>query len=141
MKIKTLLLSTFIMSINSFAQNWEYNEDSEMPKTRLEVKYINTQKVDDLLEKKRRIYSNQRLVKAFRIQIYSGSRTGSSESLNKFKSKFPSVLVETSYEQPYFKTKVAAFRTRIEAERALITYKKQFIGAFIFEEKVILTKL
>jgi len=141
MKIRTLLISTLLMSMNSFAQEWEYNESLDSTKTSQVVKYINTHKVDDLLEKKRRVYSGQSLVKCFRIQIYSGSRTGSTESLNKFKSTFPSVLVETSYEQPYFKTKVAAFRTRIEAERALLTYKKKFKAAFIFEGKVSLKQL
>ena len=57
------------------------------------------------------------------------------------KSKFPKVFVETSYEQPYFKTKVAAYRTKLEAKKALKVYKSAFRSAFIFEDKVSIDKL
>ena len=51
------------------------------------------------------------------------------------------MLVETSYEQPYFKTKANAIRSRIEAEKILKTYKKHFKNAFIFEEDIEINKL
>lgn len=128
-----------------FAQDsdsdWDYNEQADTSTKVSEVQYINTDRVDDLLNKKKRIDSNTNSVNAFRIQIYSGSRSGSTEAKNKFTRLFPNTLIETSYEQPYFKTKVNAFRTRIEAERALKIYKKNFKSAFIYEEKVSINKL
>jgi hypothetical protein len=141
MKIRTLLIGTFILSLNATAQEWEYNEDTDSTKLEASINYINTLKVDDLLDKKRRIEKNSKKAKVFRIQIYSGSRIGSNEAQSKFKSKFPLTSVETSYEQPYFKTKVAAYRTKLDAHRALIKIKNSFRDAFIFEEKIALEKL
>ena len=80
-------------------------------------------------------------VTAFRIQIYSGSRNGSTNAKNKFSKLFPNTLIETSYEQPYFKTKVSAFRTRLEAQKSLRLYKVSFRSAFIYEEKITIDKL
>ena len=140
MKIKTILLGTLFISLNSYSQNWDYNEDTDTV-AQQKIVYINTKKVDDLLDKKRRIDRAENLFKSFRIQLFSGSRSGSSASQEKFKKDFPTVLVETSYEQPYFKTKVGAYRTRLEAERALLIFKNSFKSAFIFEERVTLDKL
>ena len=138
------LLSLFItIYIGAFAQEtnseWENYSESYNEKTNAGLNFINTQRIDDLLIKKKRSNSNK--VKVFRIQLYSGNRVGSSETKNKFKKLYPNILVENSYEQPYFKTKVDAIRSRIDAEKILKTYKKNFKNAFIFEEEVEIDKL
>lgn len=145
MKIKHIVLGSSLISMSLFAQNsdtdWEYNEQSDTSLKTSELNFINTNRIDDLLDKKKRIDSNENTVIAFRIQIYSGSRNGSTDAKIKFKKLYPNTLIETSYEQPYFKTKVAAYRTRLEAEKALRIYKLQFKSAFIYEEKITLDKL
>lgn len=138
------LLSLFItIYIGAFAQEtnseWENYSESYNEETNAGLNFINTQRIDDLLIKKKRSNSNK--VKVFRIQLYSGNRVGSSETKNKFKKLYPNILVENSYEQPYFKTKVDAIRSRIDAEKILKTYKKKFKNAFIFEEEVEIDKL
>ena len=141
MKIRIILIGTFLLSLNVSAQKWDYNEASDSTKVEATVNFINTIKVDDLLDKKKRIEKGSKLVKVYRIQIYSGSRLGSNEAQSKFKRKFPELIVETSYEQPYFKTKVAAYRTKLNAHKALVNIQKSFRDAFIFEEKIALEKL
>ena len=138
------LLSLFItIYIGAFAQEsnleWENYSESYNEETNAGLNFINTQRIDDLLIKKKRSNSNK--VKVFRIQLYSGNRVGSSETKNRFKKLYPNILVENSYEQPYFKTKVDAIRSRIDAEKILKTYKKKFKNAFIFEEEVEIDKL
>lgn len=141
MKTRIILIGTFILSLNLSAQEWDYNEANDSTKIAATVNFINTIKVDDLLDKKKRIEKGSKLVKVYRIQIYSGSRLGSNEAQSKFKRKFPELNVETSYEQPYFKTKVAAYRTKLNAHRGLVNIQKSFRDAFIFEEKIALEKL
>jgi len=143
MKIKHILRCAFIISIGSFAQNsdseWDYNEDADTGSKKAELTFINTNRIEDLLDKKKRMNTNT--IKAFRIQIYSGNRNGSTGSRDRFNKLYPEILVETSYEQPYFKTKVNAFRSRLDAERTLKDYKKHFKNAFIFEEAIAIDKL
>jgi hypothetical protein len=141
MKIKNILLGFSIISMCLRAQDWDYHEQADSNETAAELIFINTNRVDDLIDKKKRIDTNKNTITAFRIQIYSGSRSGSTNAKNKFKKLFPEVLIETSYEQPYFKTKVAAFRTRLEAQKALRIYKSIFKSAFIYEEKITIDKL
>ena len=141
--MKYLLILTMTIYINAFAQEtnseWNYDEESYNEKVKVSLNFINTERVDDLLIKKKRRNSNK--VNMFRIQLYSGNRSGSSETKNRFKKLYPNILVETSYEQPYFKTKANAIRSRIEAEKILKSYKKHFKNAFIFEEDIEINKL
>ena len=141
--MKYLLILLISISNNAFAQEtnseWDYDEESFNEEVKASLNFINAERVDDLLIKKKRRSANK--VKLFRIQLYSGNRSRSSETKNRFKKLYPNILVETSYEQPYFKTKANAIRSRIEAEKVLKTYKKHFKNAFIFEEDIEIDKL
>ena len=141
--MKHLLILLITISVGAFAQKtnseWDYDEESNSEKVNVSLNFINSQRVDDLLIKKKRRSSNK--VNVFRIQLYSGNRIGSTEAKSRFKKLYPNVLVDTSYEQPYLKTKVNALRSRIDAERTLITYKKHFKNSFIFEEEIMIDKL
>ena len=141
--MKHLLIILIVISFGAYAQGtnseWDYDEENFNEEVKGSINFINAERVDDLLIKKKRRSSNK--VNVFRIQLYSGNRSSSSETKNRFKKLFPNVLVETSYEQPYFKTKVDALRSRIDAEKTLKIYKKHFKNAFIFEEEVEINKL
>lgn len=141
--MKHLLTLLITIYIGAFAQEtnsgWEYDEESYNQEMKANLNFIKTERVDDLLIKKKRRGSNK--VNVFRIQLYSGNRSSSAETKIRFKKLYPNVLVETSYEQPYFKTKVDALRSRIDAEKRLKTYKKHFKNAFIFEEEIEIEKL
>ena len=141
--MKHLLLLFITISIGAFAQEynseWDYDEESYNEEEKASLNFINTERIDDLLIKKKRRSSNK--VNVFRIQLYSGNRSGSNETKNRFKKLYPNILVESSYEQPYFKTKVNALRSRLDAEKTLNIYKKHFKNAFIFEEDIDVNKL
>lgn len=139
MKINFLFLFIIIITIKSIAQSdySEYNNPVDSIKTKLN--FINTVRIDDLLTKKKR--GAEKKIKAYRIQLFSGQRSGSNETKMIFKKLYPGVIVDNSYEQPYFKTKVGAFRSRISAEKKLIEFKKHFKSAFIFKEDISIYKL
>ena len=141
--MKHFLILLITISIGAFAQEsnieWDYNEDGGNQENKASLTFINAERLDDLLIKKKRRSTNK--VRVFRIQLYSGNRSGSSEVKNRFKKLHPNILVETSYEQPYFKTKVNALKSRLDAEKTLKTYKKHFKNAFIFEEDIEIHKL
>jgi len=57
MKFKTILVSSLLFPVSIFAQDWDYNEEKDSV-FQNKVEYINTKKVDDLLDKKKRMNPN-----------------------------------------------------------------------------------
>lgn len=78
-------------------------------------------------------------VNAFTIQIYSGSsgaaRREAQTTKTQVTSLFPDWSNSIEYEQPNYKIRVGNFRTRLEADRALMTVKKSYANAFILQPK------
>ncbi len=91
------------------------------------------QEIDALLEIKKdiEISSNR-----YKIQIYSGASRGSAESTRaKFSESYSDWPSSIEYETPNYKIWVGNFRSRLEADRALIRIQKTFPNAFKFEPK------
>lgn len=138
-----IFICTFLLCLTAFGQNSttksnDLGEDT-IKTQKAQLNYVNTSRIDDLLDKKKRMNPNS--VNVYRIQIYSGNRNGSIIEKERFEKFYPNITVETSYEQPYFKTKVDVFRSRLDAERTLKVYQKHFKNAFIFQENLSIDKL
>lgn len=76
-----------------------------------------------------------RRAKNYKIQIYNGSRVGAENARNKFMNSFSGWSVTMEYETPNYKIWVGNFKTRLEADRALLRVKRRFSNAFIFKPK------
>ena len=73
----------------------------------------------------------------YKIQIFSraNDRLGAEKARLKFKETFTDWDTEMKYETPNYKIWIGNFKTRLEADRALIEVKKKFNNAFIFKPK------
>ena len=120
-KIKTILfLFTVLVNCSLVAQEGTVtiNQDKE---------------IEALLEIKKDIETSSN---RYRIQIYSGASRGSAEATkSKFSESYSDWPSSIEYETPNYKIWVGNFRSRLEADRALIRIKMTFINAFIFEPK------
>lgn len=87
--------------------------------------------IDKLLEFKKDL----RTVNAFIIQVYNGPRGGAESAKSQVGSLFPDWSNSIEYEQPNYKIWVGNFRTRLEADRALMKVKKSFNNAFILQPR------
>lgn len=126
LSIKTgVFLSLFLLSsVNtSHSQNGqiEVNQDPEINK---------------LLTLKKEINTNENSNGKYRIQIYSGNRVGAEKAKLGFENKFAEFKSSLVYETPNYKIWVGNFKTRLEADRALVDVQKEFPSAFIFKPKV-----
>ena len=91
--------------------------------------------ISTLLELKKQINAEDEDSNRYKIQIYSGSRTRAESIENSFDSSFNSWSSKLVYETPNYKIWVGSFRTRLEADKALMKIKKKFPSAFIFKPK------
>ncbi|WP_231931253.1 MULTISPECIES: hypothetical protein [Bizionia] len=71
----------------------------------------------------------------YKIQIFSGDKTGTNEALRHFNKAFTSWRVIDVYEPPNYKVWAGNFRNRLEADRGLILIQKEFPDAFRVKPK------
>jgi len=74
-------------------------------------------------------------VDLYKIQVYQGNRSGAEEAKTKFQSTYDEWPISMEYETPNYKIWVGNFRSRLEADKALIKIKKNYTNAFIFKPK------
>tara|TARA_R110002051_G_scaffold185782_1_gene255212 strand:- start:157 stop:486 length:330 start_codon:yes stop_codon:yes gene_type:complete len=88
-----------------------------------------------LLEIKKDMNKDDKNSDRYKIQIYSGN-LGYAESIkSKFENSNGKIRSQLVFETPNYKVWVGSFRTRLEAERALVDVQKKFTDAFIFKPK------
>lgn len=88
-------------------------------------------KISKLLEYKKDLST----VDAYIIQVYNGPRKGAEKTKSDVAGQFPEWSNSIEYEQPNYKIWVGNFRTRLEADRALIIVKKNYNNAFILRPR------
>lgn len=86
--------------------------------------------IDKLLELKKDISVEE---ERFKIQIYSGSRSAAEAAKANFQEAYPQYSSSLEYETPNYKIWIGNFRSRLEADRALVKVKRKFTSAFIFK--------
>lgn len=117
MKIRPFFLSSllifFIGSINISAQNQD--NDNE--------------KIKSLISKKRAY--NKRFGFGYRIQLYNGNERLARSTKGKFEVEFPEIYSKLEYNEPEWKVQVGNYKTKLEADKDLILFQKEFSGIIV----------
>ncbi|MHA7942178.1 SPOR domain-containing protein [Formosa sp. 3Alg 14/1] len=115
-------LSVFALSTKTFSQqsNIVINQD---------------EKITKLLNVKKEMNKDENATDRYKIQLYSGNRADAESTLSKYKNAFNQWEGTLVYETPNYKIWVGSFRTRLEADRALIEIKEKYPNGFIFKPK------
>lgn len=79
---------------------------------------------------KKRAY-NKKYGYGYRIQLYNGFETEAKKTRAKFRIKFPDVKTYIVYKSPEWKIQVGNYKTKLEADRALLAVKDDFYGAIV----------
>ena len=115
------LILTFLISV--FFTNIGVAQDG--------VVTVNQDKeIETLLRYKKDV--NRTLIN-YRIQIFNGNLQGAKKAEMEFKSVFSDWNPSIKFQTPNYKIWVGSFKTRLEADRALLRIKKEFRHAFIIK--------
>jgi hypothetical protein len=119
-KLKTIVavLLFTCMSTLSFAQEGKVTVEQD-------------ENIAKLLEYKKDL----KTVELYKIQVFQGNRSFAEDLKASFESKYNDWPTEMVYETPNYKIWVGNFRSRLEADKALIKIKKNYVNAFIFQPK------
>jgi hypothetical protein len=87
------------------------------------------QLIKELIEKKREF--NKEFGYGFRIQLYNGFEVDAKKTRARFRVNFPNISTYLVYRQPEWKVQVGTYKTKLEADRALLAIKKKFNAAIV----------
>ncbi|MFL0354132.1 SPOR domain-containing protein [Xanthomarina sp. GH4-25] len=128
MKLLNMKISTFTVVCILFVSQLSYGQQGTVT--------INQNKdIDKLLVLKKEINESENTSDRYRIQIYSGNRSEAEKAQSNFRNMSVDLKSKLVYETPNYKIWVGNFRTRLEADRALVKVKAKFPTAFIFKPK------
>ena len=85
--------------------------------------------VEELIAKKRSF--NKEFSYGFRIQLYNGFEVEAKKTSAKFKLDFPETKTHLVYSQPEWKIQVGFYKTKLEADRALLNFKRKYQSAIV----------
>lgn len=88
-----------------------------------------TQLINELIAKKKEF--NKDFKHGYRIQLYNGFEVEAKKTEAKFRIEFPEILTYLLYRQPEWKIQVGTYKTKLEADRALLGIKKEFPEAIV----------
>ena len=108
------LFAILIAGTNNFLAQNKTNSSSEIKK---------------LIVKKRAYNSSYGY--GFRIQIYYGNETKARSLQNKFKANFPDLYTKLDYDKPDWKVLVGNYKTKLEADKAVINFSEKFSGLIV----------
>jgi hypothetical protein len=122
MKKLTTYKLLFLVLIFSFISNKNFSQTIEQDP-----------KIEALLKEKRKINTGITINDLYKIQIFNGKKDEALKTLNEFKSFFKEIDGTIIYNNPTFKVWVGSFKTRIEAENALLEIKKKYTLALLIK--------
>ena len=85
--------------------------------------------INELISKKRSF--NKEFSYGFRIQLYNGIETVARKTMRKFNYDFPEIKTHLIYRQPEWKIQVGFYNTKLEADRALLNFKRKYKSAIV----------
>lgn len=116
----SILLVTLLTTQNIFSQTKETSIEQD-------------EKIKKLLLEKRKNNSGITINDKFKIQIFFGNIEESKKTLLAFKKEFPLLDGTIIFSNPSYKVWVGSFKSKIEAEKALLSVKKKYTTSVIIE--------
>ena len=92
-------------------------------------KKTDNQLINELVSKKKSF--NKEFGYGYRIQLYNGFEVEAKKTRAKFRLDFPEIQTYLIYRQPEWKIQVGVYKTKLEADRALLTIKKKHESAIV----------
>lgn len=90
-------------------------------------------KIEALVALKKEINRERFSSQYYAIQIFNGAAEDAQEVLENFKSEFPEIEIELSFETPNYKVRVGRYKDFLKANRRLEELRKQYPDAFLLE--------
>jgi len=87
--------------------------------------------IDEMLAQKKDHNKTIETFKGYKIQIYYGSEKECYEVKDEFSSLYPDIATSIIFSTPQWKLQIGNYRTRLQADHAMVNIKKEYPGAIV----------
>tara|TARA_R110000787_G_scaffold137226_2_gene249999 strand:- start:3467 stop:3835 length:369 start_codon:yes stop_codon:yes gene_type:complete len=115
---KSILLISFL-TITFFSSQPVFSQSDK----------TDTELINELISKKRAF--NKEYSFGYRIQLYNGFEVEAKKTRAKFSIDFPEIKTYIVYRQPEWKIQVGFYKTKLEADKALLDLKRKYESAIV----------
>ena len=95
-----------------------------------------SEKIKEIITKKKAYNKNLKKINGFKIQLFYGEEKNAYKIRDKFSSMFPDIKVEIKHANPDWKVWAGAYKTKLEADRAIKEIKDAQFNAFVFATEI-----
>lgn len=128
-----LILLSFTAIQNTVKAQYEYANEGV-------INIVQDARIDSLLVLHKQLRAADSRFEGFRIQLFMESGNDAVRRaeafIQEFEEEYPEWPAYLSFGQPYYRVRIGNFRTRLEAEGALNSIKRQFMQAFITSDLI-----
>lgn len=125
----SIILGLFSLTLTAYGQDFQEQK-------RMNVVIEGDPRIEKLIETYDALKKEDNKVSVYRVQVFSGERENATKALNFFQKRYYDQYSNIVYDQPNFKVKVGAFRTKNDAENFIKTLDKDYKSAFILTEDI-----
>lgn len=97
------------------------------------ISVIENHEFKELLKEKQRINSSITVNDRYKIQIYSGDNSTAKKHLQDLKKENKMLDATIIFNTPNYRVVAGNYKSKIEAEKALIDFQKKYSGAIILK--------
>ena len=92
------------------------------------------EKISNLISKKSEFNRQNKVSPVYRIQLYYGNEAEAYKLKSDFLSSFPEYKAQISYNQPDWKVQIGEFKSRLEADKAMLVISEKFKGIVLMDK-------
>lgn len=101
-----------------------------------QVRIETSARIDAMVAQKKEYNKNLKDYEGYRIQIYYGREKECYEMQEEFTERFPDIPTLVLFSTPQWKLQVGNYRTRLDADRAVVSIKKEYPAAIVLATKI-----
>jgi len=126
-KYKLLIFLSFLIfcQVNAFGQTKEGT-----------VRIESSAHIDEMVAQKKDYNKTVETLEGYKIQIYYGSEKKCYEVKDEFSSLFPDIATSIIFSTPQWKLQIGNYRTRLEADHAMVNIKKEYPAAIVLASEI-----
>jgi len=113
---------------------WQFNSYSQSNEGTVRIE--SSAHIDQMVAQKKQYNKSLDTYQGYKIQIYYGSEKECYEVKDEFTALFPDINTSIIFSTPQWKLQIGNYRTRLEADKAMVNIKKEYPSAIVLATEI-----